>query len=171
MEYAILGWPEDEPTLRLDYEVFSYAGKFVMSNSGKSVAREDGRLVAAIAFNEDRTDEETMWLRYVTVRSNRRGEGIGSELARFTTERIHDRGYRCVRIAVNNPFAYQALYGAGFGWTGEETGLAELVLEHPAVRTDGTYQSGLDVFRDRDLSADEMSFLAGKRGAKPPSSS
>ncbi|WP_435153653.1 GNAT family N-acetyltransferase [Haladaptatus sp. DFWS20] len=169
MEYAILGWPEDGPTLRLDHEEFSYAGKFVMSNSGKAVARQDGELLAAIAFNEDRTDEGTMWLRYVTVRINRRGDGIGSELARFTTGRIHERGYRRVRIAVNNPFAYQALYRAGFSWTGEETGLAELVLEYPAAQSPMKYQSGLDVFRDRDLSADEESFLAEKRGSAPPS--
>ncbi|SIQ96699.1 Acetyltransferase (GNAT) family protein [Haladaptatus litoreus] len=170
MEYAILGWPEDGPTLRLDYEVFSYAGKFVMSNSGKAVARQDDELVGAIAFNEDRTDDETVWLRYVTVRADRRGDGIGAELARFTTKSIHERGYRRVKIAVNNPFAYQALYHAGFGWTGEETGIAELVLEHPAEQSKSTYQSGLDVFRDRDLSADEESFLAEKRGSKPPSS-
>ncbi|WP_049971036.1 GNAT family N-acetyltransferase [Haladaptatus cibarius] len=170
MENTILGWPKDGPTLRLDYEVFSYAGKFVMSNSGKAVARQDDELVAAIAFNEDRTDDETVWLRYVTVRADRRGEGIGAELARFTTKKIHEKGYRGVKIAVNNPFAYQALYRAGFGWTEEETGIAELVLEHPAEQSKSTYQSGLDVFRDRDLSSDEESFLAEKKGSKPPSS-
>ncbi|GAA0251827.1 GNAT family N-acetyltransferase [Haladaptatus pallidirubidus] len=170
MEYAILGWPEDDPTLRLDHEVFSYAGKFVMSNSGKAVARQEDELVAAIAFSEDRTDDETVWLRYVTVRVDRRGEGIGPELVRFTTEKIRARGYRRVKIAVNNPFAYQALSRAGFGWTGEETGLAELVLEHPTEQSKSKYQSGLDVFRERDLSADEESFLAEKRGSKSPSS-
>ncbi len=169
MEYAVLGWPEDGPTLRLDHEEFSYAGKFVMSSTGKAVARCDGEIVGAIAFNEDRTDEETMWLRYVTVRAKERGSGIGSELAGFTTEEILEREYQRVQIAVNNPFAYQALHRAGFGWTGEETGLAELVLEYPAERSRNSYQAGLDVFRERDLSADETAFLAEKEGAKPPS--
>ncbi|WP_227376142.1 GNAT family N-acetyltransferase [Haladaptatus halobius] len=179
MEYAILGWPEDEPTLRLDHEWFSYAGKFVMSNTGKAVVREEqdgadsedddrGRIIAAIAFNEDRTDEETMWLRYVTVSAERRGEGIGPRLAKFTTERIRARNYRRVKIAVNNPFAYQALYRAGFGFTGEETGIAELVLENPSERSREAYRAGLDVFRERELSPEEEAFLTEKDGASPP---
>ena len=40
MEYVVLGWPSDGPTLRLDYRQFAYAGKFVMSNTGKAVAYE-----------------------------------------------------------------------------------------------------------------------------------
>lgn len=179
MEYAVLGWPDDGPKVRLDYERFSYAGKFVMSNTGKAVARAsreserpsvqfgDERIVAAIAFNEDRTDDGTMWLRYVTVHADRRGNGIGTELARFTTTRIHERGYRCVKIAVNNPFAYQALYRAGFGFTGEETGIAELVLEHPRPERE-RYQTGLDCYRERDLSPGEEDFLAAKEGKNPP---
>lgn len=181
MEYAVLGWPDEGPKLRLDYERFSYAGKFVMSNTGKAVARVardaaglpvnygDDRLVAAIAFNEDRTDDGTMWLRYVTVHADHRGEGIGSELARFTTKRIHERDYQRVKIAVNNPYAYHALYRAGFGFTGEETGLAELVLEHPNPETE-RYQDGLDVYRGRDLSTNEEEFLAAKKGRRPPQS-
>ncbi|WP_458187916.1 GNAT family N-acetyltransferase [Haladaptatus sp. NG-WS-4] len=174
MEYALLGWPEDGPTLRLDHEQFSYAGKFVMSNTGKAVARvektgDENAVVAAIAFNEDRTDDETTWLRYVTVRLDRRGEGIGPKLVRFTTEQVRDRGYQRVRIAVNNLFAFQALYRAGFGFTGEETGIAELVLEYPAERSREAYQAGLDVFRERELSAEEAAFLAEKDGNEPPS--
>ena len=128
MEVVVLGWPPDGPTLRLDYRRFSYAGKFMMSNTGKAVVRE--------------ADEAT------------------------------DRGYDRVRIAVNNPFAYEALYRAGFGFTGEETGLAELVLERPADRPAGrdadAYRAGLDRFRARDLSAAETKFLDGRRGADPP---
>lgn len=180
MEYAVLGWPEDGPTLCLDHERFSYAGKFVMSNTGKAVVLEEdeegdsseegerGDIVAAIAFNEDRTDEEAMWLRYVTVCAERRGEGIGPRLVRFATERIRAEGYRRVKIAVNNPFAYQALYRAGFGFTSEETGIAELVLEYPLERSCEAYQAGLDAFRERELSAAEEGFLAEKEGASPP---
>jgi GNAT superfamily N-acetyltransferase len=182
MEYAVLGWPEDGPQLRLDYREFSYAGKFVMSNTGKAVAREqgaevgsgdeseyDGSLVGAIAFNEDRTDPEAAWLRYVTVREDRRGEGVGARLARFAGARLRERGYERVRIAVNNPFAYQALYKAGFGYTGEQTGLAELVLELPGDRSAERYRAGLDVYRARDdLAREERSFLAAKADAAPP---
>ncbi len=172
MEYAVLGWPPDGPKLRLDHEQFSYAGKFVMTNTGKAVARErvDGedRLVAAVAFNEDRTDADTLWLRYITVRHDRRGEGIGPRLARFVAERARDRGYETVTIAVNNPFAFEALYRAGFCYTGDETGVAELVLAFPCAPTEANYQTGLDVYRERDLSAAEERFLAERRDATPP---
>ena len=40
MEVVVIGWPPNGPTLRLDYRRFSYAGKFVMSNTGKAVVRE-----------------------------------------------------------------------------------------------------------------------------------
>ncbi|MGQ4555660.1 GNAT family N-acetyltransferase [Halobellus sp. GM3] len=162
MEFVCLGWPPDGPTLRLDYRRFAYAGKFVMSNTGKAVARgatapdvvagdatpptfDDGPdgdvaesefdtdVVAALAFNEDRTDDATLWYRYVTVRSDAKGHSLGPRLATFVAERAAGRGYERLRIAVNNPFAYEAMYRAGFAWTGRETGLAELVLERPAA--------------------------------------
>jgi GNAT superfamily N-acetyltransferase len=169
MEYEVLGWPPDGPKLRLDHERFSYAGKFVMTNTGKAVARDDDEhLVAALAFNEDRTDPSTLWLRYVTVREDCRGESIGPRLVRFLTARTRDRGYETVQIAVNNPFAYEALWRAGFGYTGEQTGMAELVLATAAPRSQTTYQEGLDVYRKRDLSDAEQQFLDERRGATPP---
>lgn len=200
METVLLGWPPDEPTLRLDYRRFSYAGKFVMSTTGKAIVRAtdkaetagqgqagepggieehegtdqfDDDVLAAVAFNADRTDPETLWLRYVTVRTDRRGEGLGPKLCRFVAERAADRGYERVSIAVNNPFAYEALYRAGFVFTGRETGLAELVLSRPADKPEGDrsesqYQSGLDRYRQRDLSSAERAFLERKRDATPP---
>lgn len=178
MEYELLGWPPDGPKLRLDYERFSYAGKFVMTNTGKAVARdESGAVVAALAFNEDRTDEDTLWLRYVTVADDRRGDGIGPALVRQVRERASERGYDRLRIAVNNPFAYEALYRAGFGYTEETTGIAELILEHPDPLDDSTgdgssrrdrYQAGLDEFRNRDLSSEEETFLEERNDRGPP---
>ncbi|WP_137283398.1 GNAT family N-acetyltransferase [Halorussus salinisoli] len=192
MEYALVGWPEDGPQIRLDHREFSYAGKFVMSNTGKAVARdgtdapprdelggdddsgdrdwiEDDRIAAAVAFNEDRTDAATAWLRYVTVRNDRRGEGIGARLSGFATRRLRERGYDRVKIAVNNAFAYHALHKAGFGYTGDQTGLAELVLVVPAERTAAEYRAGLDVYRERDdLAPEEREFLSAKAGEGPP---
>ncbi|WP_408959230.1 GNAT family N-acetyltransferase [Natrinema sp. 74] len=175
MEYELLGWPPDGPKLRLDHERFSYAGKFVMTNTGKAVARaDDGRLVAAVAFNEDRTDDETLWLRYVTVARNRRGEGIGPVLLRLVRDRALERGYDRLRIAVNNPYAYEALYRCGFAYTGATTGIAELILEYPVPTDDGDwnererYQAGLAEFRERDLSDGEEQFLASRRDSDPP---
>ena len=184
MEFVVCGWPEDGPTLRLDYRRFSYAGKFVMSQTGKAVAREtdaaastgdsefDEWVVAAVAFNEDRTDPDTLWFRYITVRDDRRGEGIGARLAAFAAERAATRGYDRLRIAVNNPFAYEALHKAGFGYTGRETGIAELVLERPAgrptERSRTAYQAGLDVYRERDLSDGEQRFLTSRNDVEPP---
>ncbi len=199
METVLLGWPSEGPTLRLDYRRFSYAGKFVMSTTGKAIVREpaedrtesvdgsdsrgtgasadagrfDDDVLAAVAFNADRTDKKTLWLRYVTVRDDRRGEGLGPRLCAFVADRAKARGYDRLKIAVNNPFAYEALYRAGFVFSGETTGLAELVLVRsidgsPRGRSKRTYQSGLDRYRDRDLSADERAFLERKRGTSPP---
>lgn len=181
METVLLGWPPDGPTLRLDYRQFSYAGKFVVSNTGKAVVRDgertdgtyDDEVLAAVAFNADRNASETLWLRYITVRRDRRGSGLGPELCRFVTDRAADRGYTRLKIAVNNPFAYQALYKVGFSFSGEETGLAELVLERPsdqiaADRSRETYQSGLDRYRTRELSPEEKRFLKEKRHTDPP---
>jgi GNAT superfamily N-acetyltransferase len=176
MEFVVLGWPPDGPTLRLDWQRFSYAGKFVMSTTGKAVVRDptettDGEfadeVLAAVAFNPDRTDPDALWLRYVTVRDDRRGEGLGPRLCAFVAERALDRGYTRLRIAVNNPYSYEALYKAGFGYTGRETGLVELVLERPDDRSLDRYRAGLDRFRDRDLSSDERAFL-DSRAALPP---
>ena len=187
MRYAVLGDPGDGPTLRLDWRVFSYAGKFVMSNTGKAVAYEGAPaadregwppaareadapvedVVAAVSFNEDRTDPGTAWLRYVTVHEDRRGDGVGAELCAFAADHLRAE-YGRVRIAVNNPFAYEALHKAGFGFTGEETGIAELVLERPHADPGAGYQLGLDRYRERDLSDAESSFLDRKRGASPP---
>lgn len=178
MEHELLGWPPDGPKLRLDYQRFSYAGKFVMTNTGKAVARDDrGTIVAAVAFNEDRTDSEVLWLRYVTVEHNRRGDGIGPELIRYVRDRAIARGYDRLRIAVNNPFAYEALYRAGFTYTGETTGIAELILEHPAPASvkrnsgpsrDDRYQTGLEEFRERDLSSEEEAFLESRQERDSP---
>lgn len=193
MEYSLLGWPEEGPTLRLDYRTFSYAGKFVMSNTGKAVVRDpdvDGTSMpsddantapkeapeavdpsvfeddirAAIAFNEDRTDPGVLWFRYVTVHSDFRGQGLGPKLATFVADCAEERGYRRLRIAVNNPFAYQAMYKAGFAYTGRQTGLAELVLERPGDRSEERYREGLDRFSERDLSDEERDFLDSRTG-------
>jgi GNAT superfamily N-acetyltransferase len=114
----------------------------------------------------------------VTVARDRRGEGIGPRLCAFVVDRASARGYDRARIAVNNPFAFEALSRAGFAFTGRETGIAELVLERPldgtTAREDraAAYADGLDRFRDRDrdLSAAERSFLRERAAAgdRPP---
>jgi len=186
----LLGWPPDGPTLQLDYRQFSYAGKFVMTGTGKAVARvrpsgstreiggdtgdstthQPGPIVGAVAFNEDRTASETLWLRYITVRNDYRGNGIGPKLAAFVRDRALEAGYERLRIAVNNPFAYQALSRTGFGYTGRTTGIAELVLEypHPSPDTDERYYAGLREFQGRDLSAAEETFVEDRLEGTPP---
>jgi GNAT superfamily N-acetyltransferase len=167
MEFALLGWPNDEHPLRLDYREFAYAGKFVMTSTGKAVVGDDG-VVAAAAFDEDRTDADTLCVRYVTVRRDRRGEGLGPRLLRFVRERATERAYERLTIGANNPFSYQAAYRAGFCFTGAEAGIAELTLEWPGDRSTERYRAGLSVFRQRDLSADEEAFLAEKLESEPP---
>lgn len=195
MQPRLVGWPSDGPTLRLDYRRFSYAGKFVMSTTGKAVIRSaekgqsgedegiefddndgnefDDDVLAAVAFSPDRTDPEILWIRYVTVREDCRGGGLGPQLCLFLADRAAGRGYERLQIAVNNPFAYEALYRAGFEFSGRETGLAELVLSRPVAapreeRSRQTYQAGLDRYRERDLSPAEEAFLDRKFGTDPP---
>lgn len=193
-----LGWPETEPTVRLDYRRFSYAGKFVVGSTGKAVIRDadrsagstlppiderlpeghserafDRSVLAAISFDEDRTDSDVLVFRYVTVRRDRRGEGLGPMLVRFVVDRAQKRGYDRCRIAVNNPFAYEALYRAGFAFTGETSGMAELVLERPtaapASRDGDRYRAGLELFLDREtIQPRERSFLERRIDADSP---
>ncbi|MFB6110619.1 MAG: GNAT family N-acetyltransferase [Halodesulfurarchaeum sp.] len=167
MEFQVLGFPPDGPTLDLDWRSFSYAGKFGMGTTGKAVLR-DGEIVAAAAFNADREDEARSWIRYLSVREDRQGEGLGPTLARSVVETLRERGYATVRIAVNNPIAYRALYRAGFRFTGEETGLAELVLEFPGDGYEGTYMDGLDRFAERDLPPEHAELLAEWRADGTP---
>jgi GNAT superfamily N-acetyltransferase len=176
MEFALLGWPADGPTLRLDYCRFAYAGKFVTPRTGKAVVRaddagDDGEyddVLAAASFDPDRTDADCLRIRYVTVRADRRGEGLGSRLLAFVADHAGSRGYDRTVIAVNNPVAYRAAHRAGFGFTGEETGMAELVCARPGPRTDEAYREGLDRFRARDPEGAMAAFLDGERGASVP---
>jgi len=180
MEFALLGWPPDGPTLRLDYRRFVYAGKFVLGSTGKAVVRVgepgageyDDHVLAAASFSPDRTDANCLVVRYVTVRDDRQGEGLGARLLAFVAARAADR-YDRVRIAVNNPAAYVAAHRAGFAFTGRETGLAELVCERPADRPappdPDAYRSGLDRYRERDLAPDAVAHLDEKYAAGPPS--
>jgi GNAT superfamily N-acetyltransferase len=175
MEFRLLGWAD--VAFRLDHRAFTYAGKFVVPGGATAAVEPGYRLpdpreapaegvLAAVAVSEDRTDASVLWLRYVTVRRDRRGEGIGARLAAFTAERARERGYDRVRIGVNNPYAYEALSKAGFGFTGRETGLAELVLECPSDRS--RYREGLERFADRELGDEERAFLERHRERGPP---
>ena len=183
MEFALLGWPPDAPTLRLDYRRFAYAGKFVRGSTGTAVVRRSGSgeadddefdrdVLAAASFGADRTDADCLVVRYVTVRDDRRGEGLGSRLLAFVAARADGRGYDRVRIAVNNPAAYRAASRAGFAFTGRETGLAELVCERPAAapadRDPARYRAGLDRYRERDLNEGLAARLDDWLGGDPP---
>jgi GNAT superfamily N-acetyltransferase len=181
---SVLGWPDDAPRLDLDHERFAYAGKFVTGRAGVAVARADapGReaegpadghesdVLAAVSFSPDRTDETTLRIRYVTVREDRRGERLGPRLCAFVARRARERGYDRVAIAVNNPFAFVALYRAGFGATGEETGLAErvLVAPDPTDRDPAAYRAGLASFAERDLPPEARAFVERRRAEEPP---
>lgn len=168
MEFELLGGESAGPTLDLDHTQFAYAGKFVMSRTGKTALRDDGELVGAVAFSGDADDSATVRLRYVTVREDRRGEGLGPKLLRFTADRLREQ-YQRVVIAVNNPIAYEACYRAGFVYVGEETGIAELVMTYrPADRDRERYREGFTVFEDRDLPPEHGAICARYAGSEPP---
>lgn len=145
MEFVFLGWPAAEPRLELDHRRFAYAGKFVVGSTGKAIARADDRTVAAVSFSPDRTAEDRMWVRYLTVDTDHRGHRIAPRLVTATVDRILEDGYEAVTIAVNNPFSYVAMYRAGFGFTGETTGIAEVVLSTDVDRQPVRFRAGLGV--------------------------
>ena len=167
---SVLGWPGENPSLALDHERFAYAGKFVGGRAGIAVAEEAGETVAAVSFDPDRTDDRTLRLRYITVRADRRGERIGPRLCAAVARRALSRGYDRVAVAVNNPFAFVACYRAGFGATGETTGLAERVLRvpDPTDRAPEPYRAGLAAFAERDLPETAQSYVADRRDGDPP---
>ena len=168
LTFEFLGFPEDGPTLSLDHERFAYAGKFVMSSTGKAVARDDGEIVGAVAFSQDHATPAQVRIRYVTVRDDRRGEGIGPRLLGGTATHLQERFER-VAIAVNNPIAYQACYRAGFVSTGRETGIAELLLVYaPGEATVEDYREGFRVFDRRHLPAVHRMVLETHAAGDPP---
>ncbi|TKX60156.1 GNAT family N-acetyltransferase [Halorubrum sp. SS7] len=199
MEYALVCPPGEGETLRLDYRAFAYAGKFVVGGPGKAVVRTpdgspaapgwepdeplpdtvdpeafDDEVIAAVSFSADRTDPDCCRLRYVTVHAARRGEGIGPELIGETVADLAVAGFERVKIAVNNPFAYEACHKCGFAYTGERTGIAELELERPAGAPADVdperYREGLSAFRETDgeLSRAERRFVAERLERGPP---
>ncbi|MFP4218468.1 MAG: GNAT family N-acetyltransferase [Salinarchaeum sp.] len=165
--YDLLGWATDGPILDLDHTVFGYAGKFRTPRTGKAVARDEN-IVAAACFNDDRAYANALRIRYLTVREDRRGEAIGPRLAAFVRRRARDRGYDRVRIAVNNPIAYDALYKTGFGYTGEERELGEVLLEAPDNQPETAYYNGLDAFTREDLPAAHRTVIDRGRDRGPP---
>lgn len=148
--YRWLGWADSAPALELPHETFAYAGKFRLPYTGKAVAREQTEtLVGAAAFDEDRGVADALRIRYITVRESHRGQRIGPKLAALVISRAQTRGYTRVRVAVNNPAAYEAMYRAGLGYTGERRNLGELVLETEQGLTDEDYKTGLEEFAER----------------------
>jgi hypothetical protein len=192
MRVDIVGWPPDVAPVYLDYRQFSYAGKFVQSAVGKALLRDKSRerdppcsppdtsityetdVIAAVSFSSHRQVPHRLCYRYITVRHDQRGNQFGPKLAVDIAERASQRGYETLQVAVNNSFAFEAMYRAGFSYTGETTGIAELILRRPTERSAQTskerYQSGLDRYRNRDsLSTDESNFLASRKESEPPS--
>jgi GNAT superfamily N-acetyltransferase len=191
VELHLLGWPADSPRLELDHERFAYAGNFSTGRTGIAVAVEDGvdvpdqpiaqpdgsgrslpsdSVLGAVSFDEDRAAEGALRIRYVSVREDRRREGIGPQLLAFVVGRATERGFERVRIGVNNPIAYQACYRAGFEFTGEESGMGELVLEAPPPtdRSGDRYRDGFEQFADRDLPPEQRTVVDRHRDGDPP---
>lgn len=139
-----------------------------MTTTGKALLFDANTCIGITAFSFDRTCETRIWLRYVSVHDDYQGRGIGPRFLRTTAVELLDEG-ESIRIAVNNPFAYQAAYKAGFVFTGEQTGIAELILEHPGIRSNEMYLEGLNTFQDAShLSPREQSYATEKHTEAPP---
>jgi GNAT superfamily N-acetyltransferase len=172
VEYVLLAGPTGGATLDLDHHQFPLAGDFVQPR-GAAVAREasgDGEvaIAAATAFDPDRSDGDAVRIRAITVRDDRRGEGIGARLAAFTRAALHGRGWDRVLIAVATPVGYHALHKAGFADTGETTGLRERVLAHPPPADPVPYATGLRWYLDHDPSSAERAFVTARAEGGPP---
>jgi GNAT superfamily N-acetyltransferase len=158
----IRGTPEGGPPVDLDHNKFRYAGKFNMTTTGKALLFDREECGGVISFSTDRSCNNRIWVRYISVRDDYQASGIGPRFLRTTVTELLDHA-QTIRIAVNNPFAYVAAYKAGFVFTGKQTGIAELLLEHPGTLTIDVYRTGLELFRDADhLSAVERSFVEEK---------
>ncbi len=151
MEFVVMGGLYGGPPVVLEEEKFSYAGKFMMKDTGKIVCKIEDEIVAAASFNFDRNDKKIAWVRYISVRKDKRLKGIGHSLIIYVTEKIIGEFPDCVRVAVNNPIAYNAFYKAGFEYTGDEVGLCELILEYPKNQTDRMYGKGAKIFECRNI--------------------
>lgn len=162
------GSPEGGPQVDVDHTRFRYAGKFNMTTTGKALLIKDETWIAIASFNRDRTCEDRVWLRYITVRDDHQQAGIGPRFLRSITKELREHA-SSVRIAVNNPYAYQAAYKSGFVFTGEQTGIAEVILEYPEIWTLHAYEAGLTEFTNREgLSEQEREFVSEKRHGPPP---
>ena len=75
----------------LERNKFSYAGKFVGKDTGKILAKNGEKIIAALSFSGDRNDKEVIWIRYVVVEKNLRGRGIGPKLLSYAVERFVGR--------------------------------------------------------------------------------
>ncbi len=139
-----------------------------MTTTGKAILIDNSEFIAVISFSEDRTDANAVWLRYLSVRDDYQNEGIGPRLLRSVTRYLLGDA-TTVRIAVNNPFAYVAAHKAGFVFTGDTTGLAELILEYPSVYVQLDYMAGLAEFREADhISSEEVQYIERKQNSPPP---
>lgn len=169
MEFAVVGWPNDGATIDLDHRQFAYAGKFRIGSYGKAVAMDIDTVLAAAAFDPDRTDQTILRIRYITVRDDHRGEGIGPRLLAFISDRAHNRNFKTVAIAVNNPYAFVAAYRAGFADTGSTTGIAERVLSTAVDIDRQQYHDGLSWFLEQSrLNARERAYIDEKQSTGPP---
>lgn len=153
--YEFLGWPDDDPTIDISHERFAYAGKFILPDTGKAIVRSSQlgshSIKGAVAFNDDRGVPDAARVRYITVSESARGRRLGPKLALFIQDQIIGQQYSLVRIAVNNPIAYEAMYRAGFYYTGETRQLNEVVLSTSASRSTSKYKTGLQTFDKDDL--------------------
>lgn len=167
LAFELQGWSQ-APALVLDHECFAYAGQFRTPTTGKAVVTDDGTVVAAAAVSEDRTDAATLRIRYLTVRTSRRGERIGPRLVAFVRKRAHAAGYRRVTAAVNNPIAYEAFYRAGFVYTGNQAGIESLLLTAPPPGDPASYREGLGALAHQSLPEHHRAVLQRGLRRGPP---
>ena len=160
IRFSILGDREGGPSVFLERNKFCYAGKFIGNDTGKILAKNGEKIIAALSFSGDRNDKEVVWIRYVVVEKNLRGKGIGPTLLSYAVESLMGQ-VRLVKIATNNVFAYRASYKSGFEYTGKKTGILELVLECPSAQTRERYLEGIEVFRSvKSLTDEEVEFVS-----------
>ncbi len=146
--------------LMLDHEEFSYAGKFRLPTK-KVVAREcDGDIVAVLSYDEERGSDAAR-IRYLSVRDDRQQEGVAAELVERASDRLLD-DYPAVRISVNNPYAYEAVHRAGFGYSGDTGPRDEVVMGRPS--DDPRYEEGLRKLLEADLPEEQRRYVRQKLG-------
>lgn len=154
--------PGDDPDVELDHGRFPYAGKLTTRDVGLILGRDRGEVVAAASYSIDRTDEDRCVIRYIAVRRDRQGEGLGTELLAATPGILFDRRFDSIKMAARSPYALVAAVRAGFCVIEERAPDGSPFVSYPPTTASGSLESGFTALQKLSLTADHREYIADR---------